>query len=148
SHLFQTTSEPDLSPLLEAKLIHQFNHRAATFDGQSARDRENGNAREMTDAELMNPQISATPRYWLPQAAIDESFKRGGLRSDWAVVIREVTNATNERTVISCIIPRVGMGHTCWTVKLMKVGAALSLLFITNLNSFALDYAARQKVGG
>jgi hypothetical protein len=148
SYLFQSVPKHELAPLLEAKLIHQFNHRAATFDGQSAQDRENGNAREMTEAELISPQISATPRYWLPQAAVDHAFDRGELQSNWAVVIREVTNATNERTVISCIIPRVGMGHTCWTVKLTKADAALSGFFVANLNSLALDYAARQKVGG
>src|SRR5262245_22300870 len=96
SHLFESAQGPNLSPLLEAKLIHQFNHRAATFHGQSSRDYESGNARELTSEELAEPYISAQPRYWLPQSAIDAAYKRGGLQMGWAVVIREITNSTNE----------------------------------------------------
>jgi hypothetical protein len=80
--------------------------------------------------------------------ASDAAYERGGLQTGWAVVIREITNSTNERTVIACIIPRVGMGHTCWTVRLTKANTVQSACFVANLNSFVLDYAARQKVGG
>jgi hypothetical protein len=148
SHLFQEQCGRGLSALLEAKLIHQFNHRASTFAGQSARDRQNGNARESSPIELATADYQAEPRHWLPEAAVRQAFDRGELAHEWAIVIREITNATNERTIISCVIPQVGMGHTCWTVRLAKASAVEAAIFVANLNTVVLDYAARQKVGG
>jgi hypothetical protein len=92
--------------------------------------------------------MSSTPRYWVPRLAVYKAFERSKLLNNHAIVIREITNSTNERTIISCIIPRVGMGHTCWTVRLGKVKPRQSTFFVANLNAFVLDYAARQKVGG
>jgi hypothetical protein len=52
SSRFFTEPATGLLPLLEAKLVHQFEHRAATFAGQTARDLANGTARESTISEL------------------------------------------------------------------------------------------------
>lgn len=148
SSKFTTSPGAASLPLLEAKLIHQFEHRAATFEGQSPRDLTNGTARDTTTEELADPNFILKPRYWVPATDVAHSFKRGGLDKDWAVVAREITNATNERTVITCVIPKVGMGHTCWTLRLAKADAVLAGVFSASLNSFAHDYAARQKVSG
>jgi len=145
---FSTEASGDMLPLLEAKLVHQFAHRAATFAGQTPRDLANGNARESTPGELANAEYSVLPRFWVPASEVDSAFKRGQLTSSWAVVAREITNATNERTVLTCIIPKVGMGHTAWTLRLSKANAPLAGMLVANLNSLSLDYAARQKVGG
>lgn len=148
SHLFHQTPAESLLPLLEAKLVHQFDHRAATFAEQSPRDLQNGHARQTRVTEHQDPTYSSLPRYWLPEASVEEAFKRAEIGANHAMVIREITNSTNERTIISCVIPRIGMGHTCWTIRLASVTSTLAACFLANLNSFALDYAARQKVGG
>jgi hypothetical protein len=148
SGLFTDSWQEGTAPLLEAKLIHQFNHRAATFEGQSAANLSSGNARESTNRELADARFRAQPRYWVSEQEIADAFKRGGVSTSWCIVIREITNSTNERTVISCLIPKVGMGHTCWAVRLERADARLALMFVANLNSLVLDYAARQKVGG
>lgn len=137
-----------LLPLLEAKLVHQFDHRAATFAGQMPRDIASGNARESQSMELRDATYAATPRFWVSDEDVNTAFARGQLNQSWAVVAREITNATNERTVLSCIIPKVGMGHTCWTIRLTKADAPLSAMLVASFNSLALDYAARQKIGG
>ena len=49
-------------PLYEAKLFHQYDHRFATFDGVSAKDIRNGNARPMTAAEKANLKTVVIPR--------------------------------------------------------------------------------------
>lgn len=145
---FSTEQGAGLRPLLEAKLVHQFDHRAATFAGQTQRDITNGNARESTSRELSNGDYSAQPRYWVPASEVNAAFDRGQLKTSWAVVAREITNATNERTVLTCVIPKVGMGHTAWALRLSKADAPLTLIAVANFNSLALDYAARQKIGG
>lgn len=58
SHLFAYEPAPDRVPLYEAKLIHQFDHRWATYTSD-------GNSRDVTLAEKQDPSMLVTPRYWV-----------------------------------------------------------------------------------
>jgi hypothetical protein len=66
----------------------------------------------------------------------------------WLMGWRNVTNATNERTVIGTVFPLVGVGHSMpiffSSVKDVRLQAAL----LGNFSSLTLDFVARQKVGG
>ena len=65
----------------------------------------------------------------------------------WLMGWRDITNATNERTVIASVFPRVGVGHTmpmAFTVAEHDQIAAL----VAQLTSLTLDYASRQKLAG
>jgi hypothetical protein len=64
---------------------------------------------------------------------------------DWVADVTDA-RATNERTVIAAVIPRVGVGN-----KVPHVARRPSrhhAIACSVLCSFPLDYAARQKVGG
>jgi hypothetical protein len=68
-------------PLYEAKMIHHFDHRWATYAGDSL-DEEG--ARDATLAERQNPNFEPSPRYWVPEgevklraARVPSSLKRG-----------------------------------------------------------------------
>lgn len=67
----------------------------------------------------------------------------------WLMGWRDITNATNERTVISSVVPEVGVGNN---LPLMIFGHANSTeacaALLGNLNSLTLDFVARHKVGG
>src|SRR5690606_31417481 len=65
SHLFKTEPAPDRLPLYEAKLIHQFDHRWATYT-------PDGNSRDVTPAEKADPAFTVTPRYWVSRAEVEE----------------------------------------------------------------------------
>lgn len=52
-------------PLYEAKMIHHFDHRWATY-GAGASDDEEG-ARDCTLAEKQNPDFEPSPRYWVSE---------------------------------------------------------------------------------
>lgn len=52
-------------PLYEAKMIHQFDHRWATY-GAGASDDEEG-ARDCTLLEKQSPDFEPSPRYWVPE---------------------------------------------------------------------------------
>ena len=52
-------------PLYEAKMIHHFDHRWATYGGGSSDDEEG--ARDCTLAEKQNPDFEPSPRYWVPE---------------------------------------------------------------------------------
>ncbi len=124
-------------PLYEAKMIHHFDHRWATYDGKDTR--------ELTETERADPSFEPLPRYWVPEVEVEVRLK-GRWDRGWLVGWRDITNTTNERTVIASVIPRTGVGDTflLMFIKLYK----MSFLLFTNLNSICLDFIARQKVGG
>ena len=55
-------------PLYEAKMIHHFDHRWATY-GFGASDDEEG-AHDCTLAEKQNPDFEPSPRYWVPEEEV------------------------------------------------------------------------------
>jgi hypothetical protein len=55
-------------PLYEAKMIHHYDHRWATYT-TGAVDDESG-ARDCTLAEKQNPNYESTPRYWVPEGEV------------------------------------------------------------------------------
>ncbi len=63
-------------PLYEAKLFHQYDHRFATFDGVSAKDRRNGKARPMTSGEKADPETVVVPRYWVPEEEVTKRLNK------------------------------------------------------------------------
>lgn len=91
-------------PLYEAKMIHHFDHRWATYEGTDPR--------ELTLEEKSNPQFLALPRYWVTEAEVNSRLA-GRWDHDWLLGWRDITNTTNERTIIASVLPRVGVGHTC-----------------------------------
>jgi hypothetical protein len=63
------SSDPErYVPLYEAKMIHHYDHRWATYTS-GAVDEETG-ARDCTLAEKQNPNYEPTPRYWVPEAEV------------------------------------------------------------------------------
>jgi hypothetical protein len=137
-----TARNPDLFvPLYEAKMIHQFNHRWATYDG--------ADSREAIETEKANPGVEPTPRYWVPEREIRDRLAAKGWTRSWLMGWRDITNATNERTVIAAALPRVGVGNKVplifpdRSVSSPHIGALIGCL-----SSLSLDYCARQKIGG
>ncbi len=139
SAIFREAPRPGLVPVYESKLIHQFDHRWATF--------VDGNARELTDAEKETPDASIRARWWVPQHEVEARI--GGRWSrDWLLCWRDFTNSTNERTAIASVIPRVAVGNTAPIIFACDESPSTVAALCANLNSFVLDYVARQKVGG
>jgi hypothetical protein len=68
---------------------------------------------------------------------------------DWLLGFRDITNATNERTVIAGVMPLAGMGNQ---MPLMfpdeQEDKRMYAALVANLSSLALDFFARHKVGG
>jgi hypothetical protein len=59
SGLFRNEAAPDRLPLYEAKMIHQFDHRWASYDA-GAED-----SRDVTLEEKRSPGFAVEPRYWV-----------------------------------------------------------------------------------
>lgn len=126
-------------PLYEAKMIHHFDHRWATYDGLDTRD--------MTATEKAGPAAVALPRYWVPEAEVEARLK-GRWNRGWLLGWRDICRSTDERTVIASVVPRVGVGHTLPLMLVEGPGPREVCCLLASLNSLAHDYAARQKMGG
>ena len=130
-------------PLYEAKMIHHFDHRWATYA-------EDGDAsREVTPAEKADPGFIATPRYWVPEAEVAARLAERGWTRRWLMGWRNVTNATNERTVIAAVMPVRGIGNS---LPLFFAAAQLrpehQASLVGSLSSLVCDFFARHKLGG
>ena len=57
--------DPARCPLYEAKMIHHFDHRWATYAVDASDDEEG--TRDCTSAEKQDPDFEPSPRYWVPE---------------------------------------------------------------------------------
>ena len=140
SHLFLENPGDDAAPLYEAKLIHHYDHRWATYvDNESSRD--------TTLAEKQDPDFEVTPRYWVKSSELKTRLKAQDWDRQWLIGWRDICRATDERTVIFCVMPCYAIGHTIPLVFPGLDSQALSCL-LGNLSSLVLDFCGRNKIGG
>ncbi|MBB2793629.1 UNVERIFIED_ORG: hypothetical protein GGD58_002488 [Rhizobium pisi] len=144
-----TESRPSVDhlPIYEAKMIWHFNHRSSTYQGVPEADRNNGQAREMSEAELSNPDLEIAPRCWTTRAAFSVRTSGREWGRDWVLSMRDVTNATNERSAIFAIRPFLPSNDKLPSIFIPRMATEVAAL-TANLSSLSLDYVARQKIGG
>ncbi len=129
-------------PLYEAKMIHQFDHRWATYetDGETLRD--------CTIAEKSDPDYQPLPRYWVPAEQVESRLAAKNWPHQWLMGWRDICRSTDERTVIASIFPKAGCGDTL----LLKFPSGFEpvnyIALNASLDSLVCDYVARQKIGG
>jgi hypothetical protein len=136
SSTFAAAPGEDLLPLYEAKMMHAFNHRWATYSADGTLAEEG--------LELTNPQAFARPRYWAPLALVQSRLGSDWVR-DWRIGWRDICRSTDERTCIFAALPICGMANT---LPLAIIQTEPAWFLIAALNSFPADYAARQRLGG
>jgi len=134
-------------PLYEAKMLHQFNHRFSTYDGATQAQLNVGILPQPDISKLQDPMFCIQPHDWVPgkevSSTIPDSWKR-----KWLLGWRDITNSTNERTLISAVIPLSACGDTFLLMFPAAASAENVALLPACLDSFVSDFAARQKVGG
>lgn len=130
-------------PLIEAKMVHHYNHRFGDYADQLSGS-ESTSLPDVPDSRLHNPNYMITPRYWVPQAEVHARLE-GRWDKQWFLGWRDICRSTDERTVIASIIPFSGVGHT---TPIMLTTNPKILNLYSNISSFVFDYIARQKVGG
>ena len=150
SHLFLDKPATDHVPLYEAKMIHQFEHRWATYTAE-------GDSRDVTQAEKADTAYAVTPRYWVDKTEVEERLVKRDRDGNviwrwepgWLMGWRDITNATNERTVIASVVPRVGVGNN---LPLMlfeeRENPHEYAALLANLCALSFDFIARHKTGG
>lgn len=120
---FRTQAEGKALPLVEGKMIHQFEFARQDY------------------------------KFWVPEAAGRKSLIGRGEDTGQALSYqryrlahRSIASSTNERTLIASILPpKVFSGHSL-NVAFAPEGAAEQLVLMALMNSFVLDYYLRQQV--
>lgn len=120
--------------LYEAKMFHHFDHRWASL------------AKEAEPLSKKKPDSLATPRYDVPVQLVRNKLPDSWSRP-WLLAWRDITRSTDERTVISTVLPLCGVGNTAFLLY-PQASPKLAAALIANLSSFSLDFIARLKTTG
>lgn len=121
-------------PLFEARMIHHFNHRWATYAGRQL-------PRECAREELGNPDFVVLPRYWVAEAEVEKRFPA----RPWLLGFRNICRATDERTMVGGVFPWCAVGNS---LTIWQSGAREAPFLAAMLTSFVCDFFARCKIGG
>lgn len=130
------TETERMLPLYEAKMIHHFDHRWATYE-------PDGSTRDVTIDEKQDPDFVALPRYWVRESVVRDRLE-GRWDRNWLLGWRDICRSTDERTLIASRLPTTAVGHTM-PIEITELPLVLLQVVWT---SFAFDFVARQKVGG
>ncbi len=143
SCLLENNDNISFYPVYEAKLIHQFNHRYATYKNSGT---EFESVNDLKEDELHSPVRLITTRFSITSKFFKELTAKPGYQRPWFLVYRDITNATNERTCIATAIPFTPASRSIPVLGFddRYNGAIL----LSNMNSYVFDYCARQKMGG
>lgn len=137
----------DHLPIYEAKMVSHYNHRFSTYEGVAAREVALGTARDASTAELQNPNWEIRPRCWTHEKNFIARMEGRNWNRLWFLSMRDVTNATNERTAVFAVRPRLPANDKLPSVFVQQSPREVACL-LSNLSSLTFDYVARQKVGG
>ena len=133
----ETNAGGKMLPLYEAKMLNQFDHRDADVVKSPTAAKRQNQPRYLTDKEHQDADRTPIPAVWVSESELPT------LETNWLSGFSDVTSSTNERTILAGALPRYPVGHTY-----PLFFAQERVLLLAALNSFALDFVARQKVAG
>jgi hypothetical protein len=130
-------------PLYEAKMFRSYDHRFGSVYIKDENWLNQGQTVETSVVEHQNPEFVVLPRWWIPEAKVRQKL------SDYCcpvlLAFRNITRATDTRTVISSFIPSVGVINSA-PVIMTQLPLRVQSCLIANLNTFVLDYVAKRKI--
>jgi hypothetical protein len=135
------------APLYEAKMVHHFDHRFATYEGQTAAQSNQGKCPELSDTDHLDEGRTARPYYWADGEEVEARFA-GLWDRQWLIGWRDICRSSDTRTVIAAAMPRTAVGNTMPLILGHRLDAARGAFLLSTLSALVFDYCARQKVGG
>jgi hypothetical protein len=133
-------------PLYEGKMVQGFDHRAASIVVNLENQHRPAQPEAATLEQHRDMNWLPDPQFWIEGVNLPVT----GL--DYLLGFKDVTSPTNVRSMIAAVIPGTGVANTFPVVLGDAVGNRLNprdfAVFLTNLNSLAFDFVARQKIQG
>ena len=139
-------------PLYQGRMIWHFDHRANSVEVNPENLHNPYLSVEVTEEQHANPHFLPRTEYWVPASEVEDAAPDN---SRYFLGFRDIARPTDARTVIAAVVPLAGYGNT---VPLLveddertnrsPFEAIDAACLAANLNSFCIDYVARQKVQG
>jgi hypothetical protein len=131
-------------PLYEGKMVGAYDHRAADVVISPTALIRQGQPDYLDTRQHQDPARLPIPRYWVSSTEVDARLTDD---QTWLLGFCLVTSPTNERSVVTAILPRSGVGHSMAVIS-STAGSRRLLGLSACLSSSVLDFVARQKMGG
>ena len=137
-------------PLYQARMIHHFDHRYNSVQLNPSNVHNPYTNLPVTDVQRSDPEFYPVPQYYVKDDFVRQKFPDS---PEYAIGFRDITNATNERTMISTIVPWAGYSNklpllTCASEDALDAFNDLALVWAANFCSFAFDFVTRRKMQG
>lgn len=141
-------SDDEYVPLYEGKMVQVYDHRAASIIVNPENLHRPAQPEPASLEQHRKTDWLPNPQFWVSAENLPHADDQ-----EWTIAFKDVTAPTNIRTMIAAVVPAVGFGNTLpvllpnenCTQSNYTSSAACPL---ANLNAFAFDYLARQKVQG
>lgn len=131
----------DFLPVYESKLFNQYNHRHATYAASGGKNA----CKVLGENNLRNPAFFIQPQYWVDAGELEARLV--DWPRSWLLAWRDITRASDARTVICAVLPRYPASHKAHVLCTPEPAPRAAAL-LAWLNSLTLDYLARQKISG
>lgn len=151
SNLFHRKYQDGYVPLYEGKLFHQFDNRWATYDVINKKGERI--ERDVTQTEKEDFFYQILPKFWVdPNEVIfkftDKKTKICWWSEPWMLSFRSISRSTDERTVITTVLPSMLAAGNSSGLLFPKQSPNLVACLLANLNALVLDFIARIKQSG
>lgn len=133
-------------PLIEAKMVNHFDHRFSTYEGATQAQLNVGALPRLDAAAHADPHRFTKPDYWVAEPEVKARLA-GKTDRKWLLGWRDICRNSDQRTVIAAVIPAHAVGDK-FLLAFPSEPPPLAASFTGALDSYALDYCARQKIGG
>ena len=167
SHLFRTAAQLDgdgfypvqgnrwkkgealYLPLYQGRMISHFDHRANSVRVNPESIHNPYLSEPASEEQHADPSFLPRSQYWVSAEEVESSLPKS---KGWTLGFRDIARPTDARTMIATVAPWAGYGNKL-PLLLPQSGnqhlpAEDAALLISCLNSFALDFVARQKMHG
>ena len=127
-------------------MVQTYDHRAANVVVNASNLHRAAQPEATDTSHHQDWTFTPTPQFWVARSDVAKNYT-----GDWVVGFKDVTAPTNMRTMIAATIPFAGYGNTLPLILADESAANytdFAPLLLANLNSFVLDFLARQKVQG
>ena len=139
-------------PLYQGRMINQFDHRANSVTVNPDNPHNPYLSESVTEEQHQDPDFMPISQYWVPNHRVEQTIAR----DDYAMGIRHIARPTDVRSVIGSIVPWAGFGNSI-PIFVSTDGEpssenpkseAIPHELVANMNAFAFDFVARQKLQG
>ncbi|BAZ40276.1 putative type II DNA modification enzyme [Calothrix sp. NIES-4101] len=146
SGLFKNEDGENLLPLYEAKMFWYYNHRFGDY-ADYPKGALTSHLPDIPEKRFENLNYYIKPRYWVSKAEVENRLA-SNWNYNWLIAFRNISNATNERTAIFSILPKVALAHSSTVLTIAQEKVVVVSCLLGNFSSLVFDFVTRQKMGG